>query len=361
MSGLRRFLPALLVVFAFILYLGLQFTAGRKEKYRSVTALSEGSSGMSIFFTLGSRLGEGRVRLLKEPLLKEGTLERTDLFMILSPRQPVSKREGELLRRYVEGGGTVLLSFHDEETRDNLIEGAVGLGVTLDTNEDENFSNGKTVTVAADHDEGLIETGKQYEFYSRLLLASCSSGGVSCYVSRTPIEKGVVYVMTGIPIFANSLIERSDNRSAAFSLLERYPAIAIDEYRHFFTEKSVADLLLEPLFFFPVFGLILLAVLFFLFGRINRNDVSLGYGKEENSRSFHEMNEEILSGLVTKISSRYDLFDKHAAFLRTLFPTEITEINRVLESSRPGEKNLKTGAELLSLHRSIIHKRRGTP
>ena len=355
---MKRFLPSIFIVCSLIVILLLQNFSAQRDKKNSVTALSSGSAGMSIFVELSKKFPENKTQILKRPVLSSPLLQDKDLLMFLSPHSNVSEREAKIIKEFVDNGGTLLLSFHNRETEINLKEFYKAFKIEGESEEDSHFVDGQTTQIPSTQANVLSDSTSPVSFYSALTFSGCTNPSFDCYEKEFVSGKGKVILISGLPPFSNALILRDENRKTAFSLIHAYHKIIIDEYRHFYSDKTVWDLFFEPAFSLPIFGLIAMALLFFLYGAIGFEDLLKGSEEPRFHRPSHVFNERILSGLVQQTKAKADFIEGHALFLRNLFPHEQTMIDDVVRKSRSTQW-LEGAKTLALLHKKILEKRRG--
>jgi hypothetical protein len=89
---------------------------------------------------------------------------------------------------------------------------------------------------------GLLPAGS-YAFYSPFLLgdAACEREQSDCFYREIRRGAGTVYIQLGLPLVANGMLGRADNRNFALALAGHFAEFAFDEYHHFATEKTLAD------------------------------------------------------------------------------------------------------------------------
>ena len=245
--------------------------ADRREIRANPTSLSRSMAGLSLFFDMKNAVYRDSARLHRKPFLFERDFDGFDSIFILSPLSPISDREGELIMKQVKLGKKLILSFHDEKTHAYLLPLIRHLGMVTTTSEDQDFKNGHAFEIESEMNSSISREGERYHVYSssRMVagnaVAGCQLTPLLCYFSETKVGDGTVLLFAGLPPFGNGLISRGDNRLLAFRLAEWSGRALVDEYHHFFTEKTMTDLWMDPRFLLPILGFVILALLYFTF------------------------------------------------------------------------------------------------
>jgi hypothetical protein len=163
------------------------------------------------------------------------------------------------------------------------------MGLNLDMRRNSNFENFAPVRITSTVNDWPFREGEVYEFYSRTRFHSplCDKHPVHCYVRVAPWHKAQSVFLAGVPVFSNALLGREDNAKLALRLLYGRQRIYVDEYHHYFSERTWWDLVREPIFAFAAscFGLALF--LYAFFGSLPRLQIydALTSQKKDGSKS----------------------------------------------------------------------------
>ena len=211
-------------------------------------------------------------------------------LMFLGLRMRPSAREMKLLEQFLpEEARQIVISGHDDPSELVMESFASAMGLQLKLTRNPNFENFAPVRITSTVNDWPFREGEVYEFYSRSRFQSpaCEAHPVHCYMVVAPWHKAQAVFMTGLPIFSNGLLGREDNAKLALRILEGRRQVYVDEYHHYFSERTWWDLAREPLFAFPatIFGLALL--LYAFFGSLPRLDLddALTAEAKDGSRS----------------------------------------------------------------------------
>jgi len=354
----RRILTVAFLLLCGAGYVASQETIQGNQRKASVSAYNRRSGGVSIFSEFKSRLGKGSVTIRKSPFLYDEDLSGVDALFILSPTNEISVREASIIADYIDAGGTLVLGIHDltgmVRSR-NLLEVLKG-GATIV--EDPHFRNGQSVLLTPKQDLFVFKGGETYELYSSVLLdrTDCRGGGFECYAHEFTHGKGRVVMLAGLPFFGNVLVSRQANKQAALRLAERYGTVQIDEYHHFFTDRTFWSLLAKPSFSVPILGSILGALLLLAFGHSEFHERSSeGPRDEKPPRTLHGLGESIVFRVFEKPSAYPAILGRHREFLERLFPGRKKELEharkRTLMRAIGQKEFLFEARRLLSLHR----------
>ena len=344
-------LAAIILVVAGLGVLLLSVRLEDAKRHSSSTSFSQQGQGASVLLEFLRRVKPYGAIVNRRAVLDEHEFGRDDVFLTLSPKSPFSRREARILRRFVEKGGHLVIGTESPHTSANVSELMTAFSLTDSREAFPDFENQKTASRTAPVARGPIPAGVALEFYSGYGFPS--ERGFD-FVKEERIGEGTVTLMAGIPIFANSMIGRGENWRAAHALANAKGRIVIDEYHHLFSEKSVASLLSEPFFALPVFGSVLVAILFLSLGRLGRKDVWGESPPVPSSRSFHDFGTSVFTGLARRSRSPDLGVQEHSQFLRGLFPDASGRIEEV--ASQKGSW-LSRGTGLLQLHKSLLRER----
>jgi hypothetical protein len=313
-------------------------------------------TGLSVFDAVGVALGHGPLQQQKQPILTNETLRSSDLFLSLSPRLAYSEREAQIIKEFLVAGGTLVVSFHDQTSSQNVGELLAEFELPLPVRADPAFVDRQPIEVFADRAVGPISPEMRVSFYSRYLLdlPECRDRGVACYAARWPVGRGQVIVFAGYPPFVNGLITLGDNPELSARLRTRGDAVVIDDYRQFFSEKTVTDLLMEPSFAVPVAGVLIAAIVFLFFGDFNLIDRAEPESDTESHGSLHLFQEQMLKGLLRSVD-RGSRVEQQLHHVERLFPEQKEAIEKVRRSLASGGP-LSAG-EVCALHREFLRLR----
>jgi hypothetical protein len=350
-----RFLLAGGLAFLGIAFLLASSVLSSGEKYATVTSLGDGPLGVSSFVSIYERISHQEAVVRKTAILDASELHSDDMFFALAPRMPFSTREKDLFKDFRKKGGVAVLSFHDGESFKHVNALLDTVSDLIEIVDDPSYVDRQSKKVRARQSSFPFATGRNYAFYARMKLKGCSdSADVECYAQSIDLKPGKIVLFSGVPPIANVLIGREENSELAIELIREGRRMVFDEYHHFFTERTVTDLLLEPSFAFPIFGLILAAILFLAFGRLNLTDAFAERKTDRTPLSYHALNTRIISGLVSYDTSNRSVAKEQGRFLAQEFPAKVSEIEEIVHGElSPSEQ----GRLLLALHKKFLEER----
>lgn len=357
-----KWIAAIVVVSFFALYFYVQSERGNQQKLSSPTVFSAETSGVSVFKDLTDSIRPRELEISESAIFEADDLAGRNAVLLFSPSTDLSERESNLLKDYVSNGGTLLISFKDEKVwNENLSALRKTFNITTSIEKSSDFKNGQTENVTADKDSSFFRGGETYSFYSNVHFAGpeCTKGSLDCFVQEEPFGKGKIIFLAGFPLVSNALIGRTDNQKFAFRLIMNSPKILIDEYHHFFSSKTLADLLVYPPFLFPVGGLIVGLLLFFILAHTKFSESSLKEQEKTQGQSYHAMGESILERMMNDPGLRQEAVGKHIQYLNNLFPEKKEELRSVLNemaSKMRTEPKYQTFA-LIRFHKSVLRHR----
>lgn len=360
-----RLLAGILILIVFIFYEVTQYYVGEQAKLASVSGLGRSVMGVSIFYEWSNTLEPDSGNFLRHAFLKPHDLGKSKTIAILSPSAVVTDREARLVDEYVRKGGKLLISFHDDASFQSLYYLLKRFGIEISVAETERFTNGSPIVVTPVDDYLFFRKGEQYAFYSLKLLNTpqCSANSMACYVLEKAVGKGSVLLLAGLPFFSNGLIGKSDNADASLRLRDWAGGISFDEYHHFFSDRSFWDLIVNPAFSVPLFGMALLLILFFLFAHTRFHERHRERSELMPAQSVHEWNEGIVSSSLTNFS-RAEALDLHYEYIERIFrrtlpySAEHQLIPTPMMTGRSESEMLREGSKLISLHRKLLLQRR---
>ena len=327
------------------------------EKLKAVTAFGRSATGTSAFHQWLIETKAAPAKLARKALLHETDLG-TEAYAILSPRSPVTARESKQLHAFVQKGGKLILSFHDIPTRKNLAHLVGVLGFSFSVQEAPAFENGKATVVEVEKDDLLFKKGEKIAFYSADQLGgfACALNSLGCFREIHEVGKGTVLLLAGLPFFSNGLIGLENNAAAALRLARWGNGIAFDEFHHFFSDRTWVDLLLNLSFSLPLLGLLLLLILFFVFGHTRFHQKQREV-PPPSANSMHDWNE----GIVTASVTNYSLAEAMAFHRRSLQQIFKRGVAEPLPPEPAGENRrgkLKLAADMLRSHQNFLLRKR---
>lgn len=345
-----KFLGIALIIICLAL-VGASISSNNAERYRSSTSFARTPVGLSAFVSLAKVVAPDRIVQRRAALLANDDLKDASIFMTFSPKSAFSEREASIVRTFAEGGGRVVIGIQSPETLSNVTHLLSALDVKLAPTELPDFRNKVTTSVQPQAESALFPANRMYEFYSRYTVTGEAAG--SFYLEK-PISKGAVTIIMGLPPISNALLGRGENWRIAHALLAQRGSIILDEYHHLFSDKTVGDLVREPSFALPIFGMVVVGILFFLFGRLSKRDAWERKPEGVPARSFHHFGASLFEGLVKKSKLQSQAVDEHARFLTALFPQDADTI------TQPQSVNgswLESGARLVQVHKGLLRER----
>ncbi|MDH3603264.1 MAG: hypothetical protein OEU26_26925, partial [Candidatus Tectomicrobia bacterium] len=244
---------AVLAVAAFAVLIWLELARNQDDQLQAVTVYSRHNKSLSLFREWKEAVHGQSVSIHRKAFLFPDKLSAFDGMMIASPRRPVAAKEARVLAAYVRRGGRLLLSAHDSTTYEHFqllldhleINGAVTPHLS--------FKPKQVAAVTPETGTDLFEAGKPYGFYSLIQFAdsACEPHSLDCFVRRIEVEQGNVLLILGLPLPANAMVSHLSNVDFTLAVGRWAPHLLIDEYHHFFTEKTWQDLLVRAEFTVP--------------------------------------------------------------------------------------------------------------
>ncbi len=328
------------------------------------TAYSAGPQGFSILYRLMNLAQDESAALQRVAVFTEDQLADRHALLILGPALPLSARETSILVGYVHKGGNIVLSF-TEEKEVRMVEKLLSTAdFALKIKTYPNFENGSVTRIKPADSRWIFEADRPYDFYSNVVFdqSACSVGAptLDCFLKQKQLGKGRIIALLGFPPFSNALIRRADNAAATLALVREYPRIALDEYRHFFTDKTLADLLMQPAFTLPIAGMIVGVILFFLFGHtdfgFSTAAATRARTKRSESGSMHETNSLILQGFITRYGGASQGIGSQVQFMQKLFPDAAKRIGQMAGNNDGRDGELASASRLIQLHRDLLRE-----
>lgn len=345
-----KLLGIVLIIICLALVLA-SVSSNNAERYRSSTSFARTPVGLSSFVALAKVVAPDRIVQRRAALLANDDLKDAGIFMTFSPKSAFSEREASIVRAFAEGGGRVVIGIQSPEILPNVTHLLSALDVKITPSEVTDFRNKVTTPVEPQSEGTLFPPKRIYEFYSRYFVTGDTPG--SFYFEK-PISKGAVTIIMGLPPISNALLGRAENWLIAHGLLAQKESVVLDEYHHLFSDKTVGDLVREPSFAFPIFGMVVVGIFFFLFGRLSKRDAWERKPEGVPARSFHHFGASLFEGLLKESKLQGRAVDEHERFLKALFPQDAHTI------TQPQSVNgawLERGARLVQVHKGLLRER----
>jgi hypothetical protein len=329
----KSLLLAGLLLVAFLAYMWLSHVSSRANKLQTVTVYSRSNTSLSLFREWKEAAAAHTVAINIQAFLYPESLSEFDGIMIASPRLPISAKEASILAAYVRQGGRLIVSAHDASTYSSLSQVFRALGIHDAVQDNPAFQNKQVTVVVPRGTSEIFDPGKPYGFYSVIRFASdhCQENALACFAQEVVIDQGKVLVTLGLPLPANAMIGRLHNVDFTLALGQWAPRLLIDEYHHFFTEKTWKDLLTRADFAVPLGGMLAGLVLFFLFGHSPFHERPLSI---PTSRSYHALHMNIVGKFLRNPTMAGAALDKHRQFLQRLFPQHGKTIEQLYQHGR---------------------------
>ena len=331
----------------FVIYVVLSVMASDNSKRASVTSFSQGSFGVSIFAELVEREKKSTLTILKKAILNLEQLREYDALLVLAPTRSFTGREVRIIREYVEQGGTLITSFHSEKTFNALYEIIPNLPELKDAS---TYNPGMPFEVTTTEGDTQLPTHAKMRFYSHQFfdVSSCRGSDLSCVLYRAEYGEGGYIVLLGIPPLANALLPLGDNYLFAGAIIDRFSTIAVDEYHHFFTEKTWKDVVATPWVTIPLVVMLIGVIVFHLLGQPEveaRSDTS-----EITSMSALAFGQAMFGNIIRGPEYFDGLAPIQRDYLIHLFPHQRKQVEDCFQSSN-GEERLQ---KLWALHKQLL-------
>ena len=303
---------------------------GSLDRRMSISTMTQSGRGLSLFQALTTTPPAHGGRRLGTALLTPKALAGIDTLLVNSPLSALTKHEADVIARFVDGGGTLWLGFHDEESRQRLDAVVKAVDGDLPVGANKAFAAFTTEAVAAASPGGdplpPLAAAETYAFYSPVVMddALCARARLACFYRTWTHGAGRVVAVAGLPPLANAMLQRGDNGLLAARLAATGGTFGFDEYHHYFSDKSLADLLLEPTFTVPLVGLIAVILLFLAFGddELRQDERETARPQAGAGRSYHELGAGVLAGVLTSPRRRGAALARQAGFLRRRYPVD---------------------------------------
>jgi len=326
-------LLAVVLVLAFLAYVWLSHISMQADKLRAVTVYSRSNTSLSLFREWKEAATGHTVAINTKAFLFPEELSAFDGIMIASPRLPFSAKEAEILAAYVRQGGRLLISAHDLSTYHSLSRLFTALNIQDTVQDNPTFSNKQITEVVPDNATEMFEAGKAYGFYSLIRFTPdlCQAQTFACFAREVDIEQGKVLLTLGLPLPSNAMIGHLHNMDFTLAWGHWAPRLLIDEYHHFFTQKTWKDLWARADFAIPLAGMLAGLVLCFLFAHTPFHERPLAI---PSSRSYHEININIVRGFLRDSTMASDALETQRQFLLRLFPEHKQTIENLSQHAR---------------------------
>lgn len=334
-----------------IYYYYMKVKQANPGKSESLSSYSLRSSGTFIASKYLNDIQKD-VKILRRPLLDLPKPKKSTMLWILSPTRPLSKMEGEKVLDFVKNGGWVYAAFQTRKVWQNFKHLESHLGRIPDLIENSGYQHQNPLDLTIGQEEwSLLDEKKEFAFYSPIRFLIKDYSGAR-FIREIPIDKGGIILQAGLPLFSNGLISRGDNEQALTAIADKFDAVIIDEYHHYYQE-SVLDLLTSPRFFIPITSMIFLLILSISYTRFDElipKKEPLPIEKQWSDF----ISEMIAKGLIKPTAGK-DAVDLQAKVIRRLFPEADRQIQQIVESQMdPKGKYIR----LLEVHKNA-HQNKG--
>jgi hypothetical protein len=342
------------------LFIFLQVLAARRSSSAQVSTVASSGTGLSTFLSFADKLYPSQVTLKRSAVFSSEELRQTGAMLILSPEMDISTREGAILKKFVQDGGLLLLSFHQKSSWRALAQLRTALGITEEIEPFTEFENYKSNRATAPQGIPLFEGGEVYSFYSALTFTrkECRGGNFDCFVLHHRLGQGDVVLISGLPPLANGLLPFSGNQVFAANLIPTVGSVVIDEYRHFYSDKTLGDLLTKPSFIFPMLALLTGALGFFIFGYSEPARLADRSRREKVRPAFHDFSLNALRGILATSEGLAGAVALQEKSLVARFPSGAARIKQIM-NQHTFNSPLELAAALLAEHRALLKERMG--
>jgi hypothetical protein len=348
-----------------LLYFGAQQLVSNKVRYTTVTAFSRGGTGTSFFFDL-MKAEPGSASLSQSVNLTAEELSGFTSVALFSPNTALSPLETTVIENFVREGRTLLVSAHNAEafaTVGPLLK-QLHFGLSIKDNPAYVHSEPQTTRVSAD--SRWFKRQETYAVYSPIIFddADCVRSDLECFVRVQPFGKGDIIVMLGLPLVNNLLITQKDNRQFAFRVGHALTPMLIDEYHHFFSDKTFWDMMKEPAFGLTMVGVFAIVLLFYIFAYTKFHETSLAPPPTINPGSYHDLGKSLVEQLLNDSRTFPTVLKNHEGFLRQagrrdrhLLEQELAD--RAIDYSQAMTKEhlLKNAKVLITVHYEWLRKK----
>lgn len=345
------------VVLGFIGYEYYSMHLHKKTKLQTVTSFSNKSHGSSVFHRYMERMNKGALVVHKRAFFKVDDIKDYNVLHILSPSRAISLREAKIVEQYLEQGGKLIISAHDKYSYKNLGSLLREIGWGLKQVEDKNFINQefKTVQTVAGQKLPLIAPDKKYVTYSSMIFhdLTCVDYSIDCYIRHKTVGDGEVIFILGLPMHSNVMINYGHNKDFFLALSNWGEKQALDEYHHFFGEKTFSDLFARANFILPVGGILVGMMAFFFFSFSKLHEVRQ---IQSPTRSYHELGEGVIRRFLKSPSYKTSSMLAYRDYLTNEFPRQK---GRIQQAYQVAQGNMGSPGEawsdpLINLHQNLI-------
>jgi hypothetical protein len=357
----KSLLLAVLLLLVCLAYMWLSHVSSQADKLRAVTVYSRSNTSLSLFREWKEAAAGHTVAINTKAFLFPEELSAYDGIMIASARLPFSVKEAEILAAYVRQGGRLMVSAHDQSTYRSLSHVFTALNIPDTVQDDPTFTNKQITAVVTDHATEIFDPGKAYGFYSVIRFSPdlCQGHALACFAREVDIGQGKVLLTLGLPLPSNAMLGRLHNMEFTVALGHWAPRLLIDEYHHFFTQKTWKDLWTRADFVVPLAGMLAGLVLCFLFGHSPFHERPLSVPL---SRSYHEININIVRGLLRDPTMADDALEIQRQFLLRLFPEHEQTVEHLHQQARQHISRYAGGlarafGQFIRFHQEQLHKR----
>jgi hypothetical protein len=341
------------IIIAFLLgYWAINHHFSSQHKKKGASSFSRNPNGLFLFKQFFS--GIKKMKVLGEPILNLAQLIEYDVYILVNPQSQFSSRENKILREYVQKGGHLILSFSQKKNKNQFSSLLPPYLRSLSTKDDEDFKNFKSLSLLQEEDENYFKQNRTYSFYSYFYFSGEGCPGkASCFVRTKDHFRGKVTLIAGLSPFSNSLISREDNISFIQNLLKDAKTVLIDDFRHFQTDKTFIDLLITPSFVVPLFMMVVMGLLYFVFGFNKLHLTDIKKPQSPKASSMNEFNTLFIDGVIQKGQGQVEVVKEQAQYLAKIYPDSKTELEQYYR--RITISNCKKIAkELIQFHQSQL-------
>lgn len=354
----KSLLLAGLLIVAFVAFMWLSRASHQDGQLQTVTVYSRNNKSLSLFREWKEAAHGQSATVNNKAFLFPEELSAFDGIMIASPRRVITDKEAKVLAAYVRRGGRLIVSAHDKDTYTNLHSLLQELDIHDTVKDDADFQNQQITAVSPPDGAEIFAPGKHYGFYSLIQFSTilCEDSArvhagrspppvytsqtqqtqphqaannlryavLDCFAQEITIDQGKILLTLGFPLPGNAMISHLNNLDFTLSLGHWAPRLLIDEYHHFFTQKTWKDLLARADVAVPLGGMMTGLVLFFLLGHSRFHERAL---QAPLSRAYHDLNENIVRKFLRDPTMAGEALDTQHQFLLRLFPEHVDELN----------------------------------
>lgn len=266
----KKLALALGITFLVIGSLVANHQATLQSKQRSSSVFSNRALGASLIYGYLQTIPESlKVATLRQPYITSRHDQDT-LLIVAGPIAALSAMEAETIAADIERGMGLYLSIAKRQHLTNSEPLLEQLGITIQEEDNQTYKaqNFETLTLPP----GNAAEGLRLNSYSALQWFDCNRDARGrphhdCFWRTFAHGAGTVTVQLGVPLFANLLMAAPPHSQAFDQLLAEHKQVVFDEYHHLNKEAEWTDLAVDPEFFIPIGGFLLLAFFALFFGR----------------------------------------------------------------------------------------------